>query len=68
VHGHYRQERIRAFIGASIAERGEAPTLAEIGEAVGLGSRSAVRYQLEQIRLKGAVTWECHQARRVRLT
>jgi repressor LexA len=62
------QERIRVYIHAAITERGEAPTLAEIGSAVGLGSRSAVHYQLTQMRLKGALTWEPHQARGIRLT
>jgi repressor LexA len=62
------QERIRDCIRTAITDYGEAPTLAEIGHAVGLGSRSAVHYQLTQRRLKGAVTWTPGQARGIRLT
>jgi repressor LexA len=62
------QDRIREYIRTTIADRGEAPTLAEIGAEVGLGSRSAVHYQLAEMRRKGAVTWEPHQTRGLRLT
>lgn len=62
------QERILAFIRRTIADRGEAPTLEEIGAAMGLGSRSAVHYQLEQMQRKGAITREPHRSRGIRLT
>lgn len=62
------QERILAVIRQSITDRGEAPTLEEIGDAVGLGSRSAVHYQLAQIERKGAITREPGQHRGLRLT
>ncbi|MEU3613554.1 hypothetical protein ABZ725_14720 [Streptomyces sp. NPDC006872] len=62
------QERILAVIRQSIADRGESPTLQEIGAAVGLGSRSAVHYQLAQIERKGAIARTPGQHRGLRLT
>jgi repressor LexA len=62
------QERILRHIREAIADRGEAPTLEEIGAAVGLGSRSAVHYQLEQMQAKGAITRQPHRSRGIRLT
>jgi repressor LexA len=61
------QERILAYIRQSIADRGEAPTLEEIGAEMGLGSRSAVHYQLQQMQRKGAITREPHRPRGIRL-
>jgi repressor LexA len=61
------QERILAYIRQSIADRGEAPTLEEIGAEMGLGSRSAVHYQLEQMQRKGAITRQPHRSRGIRL-
>ncbi|MGW4602750.1 LexA family protein [Streptomyces sp. NPDC004532] len=53
-----RQERIVAFIRERITETGEAPMLAEIGEAVGLRSSASVHYQLTQIAEKGHILRE----------
>jgi repressor LexA len=61
------QERILVYIRQSIADRGEAPTLEEIGAEVGLGRRSAVHYQLQQIQRKGAITREPNRPRGIRL-
>jgi repressor LexA len=61
------QERILAYIRQSIVDRGEAPTLEEIGVEFGLRSRSAVHYQLEQMQRKGAITRVPHIPRGIRL-
>jgi repressor LexA len=50
-----------------IADTGEAPTVVEVGEHVGLGSRSAVHYQLRQCGQKGAIVVEPRRARGIRL-
>ncbi|MET9890581.1 hypothetical protein ABZZ47_10260 [Streptomyces sp. NPDC006465] len=63
-----RQERIVQCIRERIIERGEAPTILEIGEAVGLHSKSAVHYQLIQIEMKGAIVRESWRHRGIRLT
>ncbi|WP_369248538.1 hypothetical protein [Streptomyces sp. R41] len=44
-----REERILKCIREVIAERGEAPTIREIGRSVGLSSLSSVAYHLEQM-------------------
>ncbi|GAA3766721.1 LexA family protein [Streptomyces chiangmaiensis] len=62
-----RQERIVACIREWIAERGEAPTVVEIGKRVGLRSRPAVHYQLRQCEQKGAIVVEPRRARGIRL-
>lgn len=62
------QERILAFIRRSIVDHGEAPTLEEIGVEFGLGSRSAVHYQLGQMQRKGAITRVPHAPRGIRPT
>ncbi|MFF3876009.1 LexA family protein [Streptomyces sp. NPDC001978] len=62
-----RQERIVRYIRECIADTGEAPTVVEIGEHVGLSSRSAVHYQLRQCEQKGAIVVEPRRARGIRL-
>ncbi|WSP77899.1 hypothetical protein OG324_51130 [Streptomyces sp. NBC_01236] len=42
----------------AIVERGEAPTVVEIGEAVGMSNRSSVHYQLRELQEKGAIVRE----------
>ncbi|HEY6116817.1 MAG TPA: hypothetical protein VI172_12740 [Candidatus Dormibacteraeota bacterium] len=61
------QERILSYVRTTIADRGEAPTLEEIGAEVGLGTRSAVHYQLEQMQRKGVITREPNRSRGIRL-
>ena len=63
-----RQEHIVRFIRDHITDTGEAPTVVEIGEHVGLRSRSAVHYQLRQCEEKGAIVRERRRARGIRLT
>ncbi|MFF7190849.1 LexA family protein [Streptomyces sp. NPDC008222] len=61
------QERILACIRQHITDHGEAPTVVEIGTAVGLRSRSAVHYQLRELQAKHAVVVEPRRARGIRL-
>jgi SOS-response transcriptional repressor LexA len=62
------QERILRVIREAIVERGEAPSLVEIGAAVGLRSRSSVHYQLRELEAKGAIRREPGRPRGIRLT
>jgi repressor LexA len=73
--GHYKvehltaiQERILRCIRESIADRGEAPTVVEIGAAVDLSSRSSVHYQLRELQAKNAIVVEPRRPRGIRLT
>ncbi|MFE8948076.1 LexA family protein [Streptomyces sp. NPDC007856] len=61
------QERILRCIRDAIADQGEAPTVAEIGEAVGLRSRSSVHYQLVELESKQAIVREPGRYRGIRL-
>jgi len=48
-----RGERILAFIGETLDERGYPPTVREIAEAVGLASTSAVHHHLSKLEREG---------------
>ena len=61
------QERILRVIREHIADHGEAPTVLEIGAAVGMSSRSSVVYQLRELEAKGAIVRERRQPRGIRL-
>ncbi|WP_433448955.1 LexA family protein [Streptomyces sp. CA-142005] len=50
-----RHEKIIRFIRAYVADEGEYPTMARIGEAVGPRSRSSVHYTLQDMERLGAV-------------
>ena len=62
------QERILRAIRQAIADRGEAPTVAEIGAAVGMRSRASVHYQLGELEAKAAIVREPGRPRGIRLT
>ncbi|MEU7428618.1 hypothetical protein [Streptomyces sp. NPDC040750] len=61
------QERVLSCIRRHIAEHGQAPTVQEIGEAVGLRSRSSVHYQLVELEAKQAIRRERGRSRGIRL-
>ncbi|MFF4563012.1 hypothetical protein [Streptomyces sp. NPDC001435] len=61
------QERILACIRRSIVERGEAPTIAEIGAAVGMRSRASVHYQLGELEAKAAIVRDPGRPRGIHL-
>ncbi|WP_409468523.1 hypothetical protein [Streptomyces sp. HC307] len=58
-----QQERIVQCIREWITEHGEAPTVVEIGRAVGLRGRASVHEQLVKIEEKGAIVREPGRAR-----
>jgi repressor LexA len=62
------QERILRWIREAITDRGEAPTVQEIGERVGMRSRASVHYQLGELEAKHAIVREPHRRRGIRLT
>ncbi|WP_351234209.1 hypothetical protein [Streptomyces sp. NPDC002133] len=55
-HLSQRQEQILACIREWISEHGEAPTIREIGRAVGLSSPSSVAYHLRRLEQYGAIS------------
>ena len=61
------QERVLRCIRQAIADRGEAPTVREIGDAVGMSSRSSVHYQLVELETKQAIVRTPGRARGIRL-
>lgn len=61
------QERILRCIRQTILDRGEAPTMAEIGEQVGMRSRASVHYQLAELEAKQAIVREPGRWRGIRL-
>jgi repressor LexA len=61
------QERILRYIREAIADQGEAPTVQEIGERVGMRSRASVHYQLGELEAKHAIVREPHRRRGIRL-
>ncbi|WP_245654324.1 LexA family protein [Streptomyces violens] len=63
-----RQERVLACVREWIAEHGEAPTVREVGQQVGLSSPSSVHYQLRQLEHRGILRrterrWRAYQLR-----
>jgi repressor LexA len=61
------QERILGYIREAITDRGEAPTVQEIGERVGMRSRASVHYQLGELESKNAIVREPGRRRGIRL-
>ncbi|MER6738234.1 LexA family protein [Streptomyces puniciscabiei] len=61
------QERILHCIRQAILDRGEAPTVSEIGQAVGMRSRSSVHYQVLELESKQAIVREPGRTRGIRL-
>ncbi|MGW0771788.1 LexA family protein [Streptomyces sp. NPDC002676] len=61
------QERILRFIREHIADSGEAPTMGQIGAAVGMRSRASVHYQLGELEAKHAIVREPRRQRGIHL-
>ncbi|MGW0920048.1 LexA family protein [Streptomyces sp. NPDC002755] len=61
------QERILRCIRQAIVDRGEAPTIAEIGEVIGMRSRASVHYQLGELESKHAIVRQSNIARGIQL-
>lgn len=60
-----RQRKILSCIRDSMADRGYAPSVREIGARVGLASASSVAYQLNQLQLKGFLRKDARRPRAV---
>lgn len=61
------QQQILRVVREYISEHGEAPTVAEIGAAVGMRSRSSVHYQLVELEAKQRIVREPGRSRGIRL-
>lgn len=61
------QKEIFNFIRGVIDERGMAPSIREIGNAVGLKSTSSVQYQLDALEEKGYIVREPNLKRTIRI-
>lgn len=66
-HGLRMRSRIVVFVENYIAAHGYSPSYEEIGHAVGLQARSAVWYELVQLRREGIVTWIPYKPRTLRV-
>jgi repressor LexA len=62
-----RQSNILAFIRERVEQGGEAPTLEEIGQAMGIPSVSAVLKHVRSLEAKGRLVVEPNRARGIRL-
>ena len=63
-----RQSSILSTIQSSMSERGYAPSMREIGAAVGLTSTASVKYQLEILEQKGFIRRDESKGRALELT
>lgn len=63
-----RQSEILSVIQASMSEHGYAPSMREIGAAVGLTSTASVKYQLEILEAKGFIRRDESKGRALELT
>jgi SOS-response transcriptional repressors (RecA-mediated autopeptidases) len=63
----HRQSNVLTFIRTRIERDGQSPTLEEIGDALGIGSVSAVLKHVRSLEAKGRLTLEPHHARSIRL-
>lgn len=63
-----RQSEILRVIQSSMAEHGYAPSMREIGAAVGLTSTASVKYQLEILEAKGFIRRDESKGRALELT
>ncbi|MFJ4467482.1 LexA family protein [Streptomyces sp. NPDC089424] len=61
------QERVLSCIRRHIAYHGHAPTIEQIGTAVGMRSRASVHYQLTELEAKAAIVREPGRWRGIRL-
>ncbi|MFD7439705.1 hypothetical protein [Streptomyces sp. NPDC059861] len=61
------QDRVLACIRRHVADHGHAPTIQQIGTAVGMRSRASVHYQLAELEAKAAIVCEPGRWRGMRL-
>ena len=67
LHLTSRQSNILEFIRARVAQAGQAPTLEEIGQAMGLPNVSAVLKHVRSLEAKGRLAIEPNRSRGIRL-
>ncbi len=67
LHLTSRQSNILEFIRARVAQAGQAPTLEEIGQAMGLPNVSAVLKHVRSLEAKGRLLIEPNRSRGIRL-
>jgi repressor LexA len=67
-HDVERRQKIVAYIGRTVEERGYPPSVREIAEAVGLASTSAVHHHLIALERDGLIERGSHSSRALRLT
>lgn len=67
LHLTSRQSNILEFIRARVVQAGRAPTLEEIGQAMGLPNVSAVLKHVRSLEAKGRLTIEPNRSRGIRL-
>ncbi len=60
-----KQEEMLAYIQEFILENGYAPSIREIGAAVGLKSTASVSYHLNQLQQKGRLNYEAKKKRAI---
>ncbi|OJF11464.1 transcriptional repressor LexA [Couchioplanes caeruleus] len=63
-----RQQRILAFVREWVSQHGYAPSVREIGDAVGLASPSSVKYQLGVLERHGLIRRAANSPRALDLT
>ncbi|AFC86319.1 transcriptional repressor LexA [Frateuria aurantia] len=63
----HRQSHVLAFVRQRLEQDGQAPTLEEIGIALGIAQVSAVRKHLRALEAKGRLLIEPHRARGIQL-
>ena len=63
-----KQNEVFQYIKNVISERGFAPSVREIGEAVGLSSTSSVQYNLNMLEDKGYIKRDSGRNRTIRIT
>ena len=62
-----KKDDILKFLTSYIRQKGYAPSIREIGEAVGLTSTASVHYHLEILRKEGAITTDGVKKRTIRV-
>ena len=60
-----KQDEILRYIDQFVADHGDAPTVREIGAAVGLRSTASVSYHLTQLQTKGLLNYEAGKKRAI---
>lgn len=60
-----KQQEILEFVCNFLSENGYAPTVREIGQAVGLRSTATVSYHLAQLQQKGQLTYAANKKRAI---